>query len=64
MAQLEIEPAPIPAFIMDDGEVFEIPGLPEDVGRACALASEATLKKFWDVPVTFNEALNNWAKSG
>lgn len=37
-----------PAFITDDGEVFEIPDLPEDLGRACVLASEATLKKFWD----------------
>lgn len=37
---------PVPAFITDDGEVFEIPDLPEDLGRACALASEATLKKF------------------
>lgn len=41
---------PIPAFITDDGEVFEIPDLPEDLGRACTLASEATLKKFWDTP--------------
>ena len=41
---------PVPAFITDDGEVFEIPDLPEDLGRACALASEATLKKFWDTP--------------
>ena len=38
----------IPAFITDDGEVFEIPDLPEDLGRACALASEAALRKFWD----------------
>ncbi len=38
----------VPAFITDDGEVFEIPDLPEDLGRACALASEATLRKFWD----------------
>lgn len=38
----------MPAFITDDGEVFEIPDLPEDLGRACALASEATLRKFWD----------------
>jgi len=38
----------LPAFITDDGEVFEIPDLPEDLGRACALASEATLRKFWD----------------
>jgi len=41
---------PVPAFITDDGEVFEIPDLPEDLGRACALASEASLKKFWDTP--------------
>jgi len=40
----------VPAFITDDGEVFEIPDLPEDLGRACALASEATLRKFWDTP--------------
>jgi len=39
---------PIPAFITDDGEVFEIPDLPEDLGHACAFASEPTLKKFWD----------------
>ncbi len=41
---------PKPAFITDDGEVFEIPDLPEDLGRACALASEDALKKFWDTP--------------
>lgn len=41
---------PVPAFITDDGAVFEIPNLPEDLGRACALASESTLKKFWDTP--------------
>lgn len=39
-----------PAFITDDGQVFEIPDLPEDLGRACAVASEATLQKFWDTP--------------
>ena len=39
-----------PAFITDDGEVFEIPDLPDDLGRACALASEATLRKFWNTP--------------
>jgi len=38
----------VPAFITDDDEVFEVPDLPEDLGRACALASEPTLKKFWD----------------
>jgi hypothetical protein len=37
-----------PAYITDDGEVFEISDLPEDLGCACALASEATLRKFWD----------------
>ena len=41
---------PVPAFITDDGEVFEIPDLPEDLGRACALASEPTFKKIWDTP--------------
>ena len=41
---------PAPAFITDDGGVFEIPDLPEDLGRACALASESALKKFWDTP--------------
>lgn len=41
---------PRPAFITDDGEVFEIPDLPEDLGRACALASEASLQKFWNTP--------------
>lgn len=46
----QLLPAPKPAFITDDGEVFEIPDLPEDLGRACALASEATLRKFWDTP--------------
>ncbi len=40
----------VAAFIMDGGEVFEILDLPEDLGRACALASEATLRKFWDTP--------------
>ncbi len=39
-----------PAFITDDGQVFEIPDLPNDLGRACAVASEATLQKFWDTP--------------
>lgn len=39
-----------PAFITDDGEVLEIPDLPEDLGRACAQASEAALRKFWDTP--------------
>ena len=41
---------PAPAFIADDGEVFEIPDLSEDLGRACALASEATLRRYWDTP--------------
>ena len=41
---------PKPAFIIDDGVVFEIPDLPKDLGRACALASEATLRKFWNTP--------------
>ena len=41
---------PVSAFITDDGEVFEIPDLPEDLGHACAFASEPTLKKFWDTP--------------
>ena len=40
---------PVPAFVTNDGEVFEIPDLPEDLGHACALASEPTLKKFWDM---------------
>ena len=39
-----------PAFVTDDGEVSEIPDLPEDLGRVCALASEATLRKFWGTP--------------
>lgn len=47
----------VPAFITDDGEVFEIPDLPEDLGRACALASEATLRKFWD---TSDEDTATW----
>lgn len=34
----------------DDGEVFEIPDLPEDVGRATAIASEAALARFWNSP--------------
>lgn len=46
----QLLPSSKPAFITDDGEVFEIPDLPEDLGRACALASEATLRKFWDTP--------------
>ncbi len=33
---------------MDDGEVFEIPDLPADVGRATAIASEAVLARFWN----------------
>jgi hypothetical protein len=37
-------------FTTDDREVFEIPDLPEDLGQACALASEAALRKFWDTP--------------
>lgn len=39
-----------PAFITDDGEVFEIPDLPNDLGRACAVASDAALQKFWGTP--------------
>jgi len=49
----------LPAFIANDGEVFEIPDLPEDLGRACALASEATLRKFWDTPQE-DEAWRDW----
>ncbi len=37
-------------FTTDDGEVYEIPDLPEDLGRATAIASEQTLRKFWDTP--------------
>ncbi len=37
-------------FTTDDGEVYVIPDLPLDLGRATALASEQTLKKFWEGP--------------
>ncbi len=50
MAESETDLARKPAFITDGGEVFEIPDLPEDLGWACALASEETLRKFWDAP--------------
>ena len=46
----QILPKPVPAFLTDDGEVFDILDLPEDLGHACALASESTPKKFWDTP--------------
>ena len=50
LAQQPLLCGAFPAFITDDGEVFEIPDLPEDLGRACALASEPTFKKFWNTP--------------
>lgn len=34
-------------FTSGDGEVFEIPDLPENLGRATALASERCLSKIW-----------------
>ena len=37
-------------FTTDDGEVYEIPDLPADLGRATALASEKTLGRLWDTP--------------
>ena len=42
-------PAPV-TFTTDDGEVYEIPDLPTDLGRATAIASEAALRKFWETP--------------
>jgi hypothetical protein len=42
--------APPVTFTTDDGEVYVIPDLPADLGRATALASEQTLRKFWDTP--------------
>ena len=42
-------PMPV-TFTTDDGEVYVIPNLPADLGRATALASEAALRKFWDAP--------------
>ena len=44
-----------PAFVTDDGEVFELPDLPEDLGRACALASEAAHQKFWGEQQEYEE---------
>ena len=34
-------------FTSGDGQVFEIPDLPENLGRATALASERCLSKIW-----------------
>ena len=39
---------PIVTFTTDDGEVIEIPDLPEDVARATAIASEEALGRFWN----------------
>lgn len=38
------------AFITDEGEVFEIPDGPTDLGRACAVASEQAFSRFWASP--------------
>lgn len=38
------------AFITDEGEVFEIPDGPADLGAACAVASEAAFSRFWASP--------------
>jgi len=43
------ETAPV-TFTTDDGEVYEIPDLPADLGRATALASEAALSRLWNSP--------------
>jgi hypothetical protein len=37
-------------FTSFDGRILEIPDLPENLGRATALASEKTLSKIWDTP--------------
>jgi hypothetical protein len=37
----------IVTFTTDEGEVFEIPDLPENLGRATALASKKNLRKIW-----------------
>lgn len=42
-------PAPV-TFTTDDGEVYEIPDLPDNLGRATAIASAQTLSKFWEAP--------------
>ncbi len=41
---------PTVTFTTDDGEVYEIPDLPADLGRATALASEQALKRLWETP--------------
>lgn len=38
------------AFITDEGEVFEIPDGPADLGAACAVASEKAFSRFWASP--------------
>lgn len=37
----------IVTFTSGDSEVFEIPDLPENLGRATALAGENNLRKIW-----------------
>lgn len=41
--------APV-TFTTDDGDVYEIPDLPADVGRATAIASQEVLGRFWNSP--------------
>ena len=43
----DARPKKVVTFTTDDGEVFEIPDLPENLGRATALASERSLSKIW-----------------
>lgn len=46
-AEQNTKPKRIVTFTSDDGEVYEIPDLPENLGRATALASERSLSKIW-----------------
>ncbi len=47
----KIMEAPIPVTITTpEGKVFEIADAPLNLARATALASERTLRKFWDSP--------------
>ena len=41
------KPKRVVTFTSEDGEVYEIPDLPENLGRATALASERSLSKTW-----------------
>ena len=37
-------------FTSFDGKILEVPDLPENLGRATALASEKTFHKIWGTP--------------